>query len=153
MRRNVFGVVVVGLVVAGLLAALVGPFASASPDGLAKVAADKSLDTAVEDHALADGPLADYGFGGVDDERLGTGLAGLIGVGVTFAVGFVVFATIKRVRTTSDPVSGPRREPSSASEGRSATLTIASEPSISLSSGARPNCDRLGVQDASTTVP
>lgn len=113
MRRNIFGLVVGGLVVAVALATFVSPFASSSPDGLEKVAADKALDTEVEGHAFADGPLADYGVEGVDNERVGTGLAGLIGVAVTFAVGFGLFAMIKRVRVEPEL----RREPTSAAAG------------------------------------
>jgi cobalt/nickel transport system permease protein len=113
VRRNVFRLVIGGLVVAVALATFVSPFASSSPDGLEKVAADKSLDTDVEDHALADGPLADYGVAGVDNERVGNGLAGLIGVAVTFAVGFGLFAAVKRVRV--EPAPG--REHSSAATG------------------------------------
>ena len=67
----------------------------------------------VETHALAGGPLADYGVEGVDNARVSTGLAGLIGVAVTFAVGFGVFAVIKRVRVEPDP----RPEPTSAAAG------------------------------------
>lgn len=113
VRRSVFGLVIAGLVVAVALATFLSAFASSSPDGLEKVAADKSLDTEVEDHALADGPLAGYGVEGVDNERVGTGLAGLIGVAVTFAVGFGLFALIKRVRVEPDT----KREPSSAATG------------------------------------
>ncbi len=113
MRRSIVGLVVVGLVVAFALATFVSPFASSSPDGLEKVAVDNALDTDVEDHALADAPLADYGVEGVDNERVSTGLAGLIGVAVTFAVGFGLFAVIKRVRVEPDL----RREPSSAATG------------------------------------
>jgi cobalt/nickel transport system permease protein len=113
VRRSIVGLIVAGLVVAVVLATFVSPFASSSPDGLEKVAADKALDTGVEDHALADGPLADYGVEGVDDERVGTGLAGLIGVAVTFAVGVGVFAVIKRVRV--EPEAG--REPTSTAAG------------------------------------
>ena len=113
MRRSVIGLVIAGLVVAVALATIVSPFASSSPDGLEKVAADEALDTGAAAHALADGPLADYGVEGVDNARVSTGLAGLIGVAVTFAVGFGVFAVIKRVRVEPDP----RREPSSAAGG------------------------------------
>jgi cobalt/nickel transport system permease protein len=113
VRRNVFGLVIAGLVVAVALATFVSPFASSSPDGFEKVAADNALDTDVEDHALADGRFADYGVDGVDDERVGTGLAGLIGVAVTFAVGFGLFAVIKRARVEPDP----KPEPSSAASG------------------------------------
>ena len=113
VRKSVVGLIIAGLIVAVLLATFVSPFASSSPDGLEKVAADKALDTEVEDHGLADGPLADYGVEGVHNERVSTGLAGLIGVAVTFAVGFGVFAVIKRVRVEPDP----RRETSSAAAG------------------------------------
>ena len=113
MRRNIIGLVIAGLVVAVALATFASPFASSSPDGLEKVAADKALDTEVEDHALAGGPLAEYGVEGVDNARVSTGLAGLIGVGVTFAVGFGLFAVIKRVRVEPDPM----RESSSVAAG------------------------------------
>jgi cobalt/nickel transport system permease protein len=108
VRRNVLSLVTAGLVVAFLLATLASPFASSSPDGLEKVAADKALDTKVENHALAGGPLADYGVEGVGNQRVSTGLAGLIGVAVTFTVGFGVFAVIKRVRVEPEPGRGTR---------------------------------------------
>lgn len=113
MRRSIIGLVVVGLVVAVASATFVSPFASSSPDGLEKVATEKALDTEVEEHAFAGGPLADYGVDGVDNARVATGLAGLIGVAVTFVVGFGVFAMIKRVRVEPDS----RREPTSAAAG------------------------------------
>jgi cobalt/nickel transport system permease protein len=122
MRRSVHGLVIAGLVVAIALVTLVSPFASTSPDGLERVASDKSLGAEVDDHALADGPLADYAVGDLDNERVGTGLAGLIGVGVTFGIGLIVFATVKRLRTRSEPtptgsVPQPWRESDSAAAG------------------------------------
>ena len=122
MRRNVYGLVIAGLLVAIALVTLVSPFASESPDGLERVVSDKSLGTEVDGHTLADGPLADYGIEGLDNQRVGTGLAGLIGVGVTFGVGLIVFATIKHVRRGSDltrsgSVPEPLREPDSAAAG------------------------------------
>jgi hypothetical protein len=75
-----------GVVVALVLAFGVSRWASSQPDGLERVAGDHSLDTEAADHALADGPLADYGTRGIEDEGLGTGVAGIIGVAVTFAV-------------------------------------------------------------------
>jgi cobalt/nickel transport system permease protein len=85
-----------GLVVALVLAAVVSFYASASPDGLEKVAADQGIDAKEERHALADSPFADYGTKGVDDERLSGGLAGVAGVGITFLLGGAVFLVVRR---------------------------------------------------------
>lgn len=82
--------------VAVVLAAVVSFYASSSPDGLERVAADEGfLDTA-RDHDLGDGPLADYGVEGVDDERLSGGLAGVVGVVVTLALGAALFRLLRR---------------------------------------------------------
>lgn len=78
--------VLVGLLVALVLAAGVSYYASSDPDGLNKVAADKGFDDSERDHALGDSPLAGYETSGVDDGRLSGGLAGVVGVGVTFLV-------------------------------------------------------------------
>ncbi|MFG2329432.1 energy-coupling factor ABC transporter permease [Streptomyces sp. NPDC048604] len=87
-----------GLVTALLLAGFVSFYASASPDGLEKVAADQGFDKNVEEHAAADSPLADYAVAGVDAVRLSGGLAGTIGVGVTLAAGTGVFWAVRRRR-------------------------------------------------------
>jgi cobalt/nickel transport system permease protein len=100
--------VLVGVAVALVLAFLVSPHASSSPDGLEKVAADKGIDVGVKDHAMADSPLADYAVKGVDNTSLSTGLAGIVGVAVTFAVGFGLFTVLKKSRrdaTGSQPPS------------------------------------------------
>ncbi|MGP3636099.1 energy-coupling factor ABC transporter permease [Streptomyces sp. 24-1644] len=88
----------VGLVTAFVLAGFVSFYASASPDGLEKVAADKGIDAKAEEHAAADSPLADYGVRDVTDTRLSGGLAGVIGVGATVAVGSGVFWVVRRRR-------------------------------------------------------
>ncbi len=93
-RRN--GFLLVGLLVALLLAGVVSGFASSDPDGLERVAEDKGFAETAQDHHLAGSPVADYGVRGVEDERLGTGLAGVAGVGLTFAVGLALFALVRR---------------------------------------------------------
>ncbi|MET9598755.1 energy-coupling factor ABC transporter permease [Streptomyces sp. NPDC006459] len=87
---------VTGLVTALVLAGFVSFYASANPDGLEKVAADKGIDEKVEEHAAADSPLADYSVKDVDDARLSGGLAGVIGVGVTVVAGTGIFWTVRR---------------------------------------------------------
>jgi cobalt/nickel transport system permease protein len=88
-----------GLAVALILAFFVSPYASSRPDGLEKVSIDKGFDDTAMDHALAEAPLADYGVESVDDARLSTGLAGIIGVAICFAVGAAVFLGIRTARS------------------------------------------------------
>ncbi|MGW0575380.1 energy-coupling factor ABC transporter permease [Streptomyces sp. NPDC002920] len=90
---------VTGLVTSLVLAGFVSFYASANPDGLEKVAADKGIDTKTEEHANAGSPLADYGVKDVENARLSGGLAGVIGVGVTVVAGSAVFWAVRRRRT------------------------------------------------------
>ncbi|MFH8728668.1 energy-coupling factor ABC transporter permease [Streptomyces termitum] len=88
-----------GLLTALVLAGVVSFYASASPDGLEKVAADQGIDAKVEEHAAAaDSPLADYGVRGIGSARLSGGLAGVIGVTATLAVGTGAFWITRRRR-------------------------------------------------------
>jgi hypothetical protein len=97
-RLTVVGFVVAGLAAALLLAFFVGPLASSSPDGLERVATDKSFIDTAEGSAVAGSPLADYAVSGVDDEGISTALAGTIGVAVTFVLGCGLFLVIRMVR-------------------------------------------------------
>lgn len=85
-----------GFLLALVLAGGVSHYASASPDGLTKVAADQGFDRTAQDHPLADSPVANYEVRGVDDGRLAGGLAGVLGVVATFAIGGLVFAVVRR---------------------------------------------------------
>ncbi|MDD9382610.1 energy-coupling factor ABC transporter permease [Streptomyces sp. ZAF1911] len=96
--RSTKPVWITGLVAALALAGIVSFYASSSPDGLEKVAADKGIDQKVTEHAAADSPLADYSVKDVSDARLSGGLAGVIGVGATVVVGTGVFWTVRRRR-------------------------------------------------------
>ncbi|MFB7784572.1 energy-coupling factor ABC transporter permease [Streptomyces vinaceus] len=96
--RSTKPVWITGLVTALVLAGFVSFYASTSPDGLEKVAADKGIDQKVKEHASADSPLADYSVKDVGDARLSGGLAGVIGVGATVAVGTGIFWAVRRRR-------------------------------------------------------
>ncbi|MCK9899870.1 PDGLE domain-containing protein [Frankia sp. Cpl3] len=98
-RNTVF--VVAGLFVAFVLAGFVSGYSSSHPDGLEKVAEDKGFIQQAEDHSFADWPLADYAVSGIGDERLAGGVAGVIGVSITFLVGVVFVGGIMRLRTRS----------------------------------------------------
>lgn len=106
-RRTLALFVVGGLIVSLGLAFFVSPLASGSPDGLEKVSVDQGFAGTAEDHALGDSPLADYGVKGVQDERLSTGLAGVIGVAITFGVGMLLFGTLRVVRSRREPSPAP----------------------------------------------
>ncbi|QKW07108.1 PDGLE domain-containing protein [Streptomyces sp. NA04227] len=87
-----------GLAASLLLAGVVSFYASAHPDGLEKVAADKGFDKKAEEHDIADSPLAEYGISGIDNTRLSGGLAGVIGVGGTVLVGSGIFWAVRKRR-------------------------------------------------------
>jgi cobalt/nickel transport protein len=65
---------------------------------------------ATREHELADSPLAGYGFRGIGNEPLATGLAGVVGVLVTFAAGGGLFWLVRRSRPAAD-AAGPRPGP------------------------------------------
>ena len=96
--------VAVGIaVVALLLAGVVSYYASAHPDGLEYVAGKTGFLDSASDHGAADGPLADYGTKGVDNERLSGGLAGVIGtVVVLLFAGGLAMVVRRRSSTSSD---------------------------------------------------
>ncbi|MFI0729167.1 energy-coupling factor ABC transporter permease [Streptomyces sp. NPDC021225] len=108
-RRSARRVWAVGVAAALLCAGVVSFYASANPDGLEKVAADNGIDKKTEDHAAQDSPLADYGVKDVTDARLSGGLAGVIGVGATLAVGSGLFVVVRR--RTRKAAAGPAAVP------------------------------------------
>ena len=91
--------VALALALAVGLAAAASPFASASPDGLERVAAEKRF---LDEGRLAaiqeDSPIPDYAFPGVENERVATGLAGFAGTLAVFAIGSGVALVVRRGR-------------------------------------------------------
>ncbi|MGP3989510.1 energy-coupling factor ABC transporter permease [Streptomyces sp. 3N207] len=100
-RRSMRPLWISGLAVTLLCAGGLSFYASSSPDGLEKVAADNGIDKKEQKHAAEDSPLADYGVKDIADTRLSGGLAGVIGVGATLAVGSGVFLVVRRRRDRS----------------------------------------------------
>jgi hypothetical protein len=93
---------VLALALAIGLATAVSPFASASPDGLEKVAADKGFVDRGELAPVQEGsPIRDYAVPGVDDPRLATGLAGFTGTIFVFGLGYVVALIARRERAVA----------------------------------------------------
>jgi PDGLE domain len=96
-RLSVRAFVVLGILVAVALAVAVSPFASSSPDGLERVAADKAFFEQGRLHAVQeDAPIPDYAFPGVTSERAATALAGLAGVLGVFALAGGLAVAVRR---------------------------------------------------------
>lgn len=92
--RVVAGLLVVGMVLSIVLAGGASFYASSAPDGLERVAEDTGIDATAQESAVGDSPFADYQAGG-GEGRFSVGLAGLVGVGVTAAVAFGMFAWLR----------------------------------------------------------
>jgi len=108
---------VAGLVVALLLAGGISHYASSSPDGLQHVATETGFSDTATEHVVADGPLADYRFAGVTDDRLSGGLAGVVGTGVVLvlASGLTWALHRPRPRTAGAPRdAGTSQDPGTA---------------------------------------
>ena len=86
---------ILAVAVAVGLASAVSPFASSSPDGLERVAADQAfLDRGEPQEASV---LADYAIPGIGDERVATGLAGFTGTLLVFAGAYGLASVRRRV--------------------------------------------------------
>src|SRR5262249_61743978 len=82
---NLFTILALALAIG--LATAVSPFASASPDGLERVAGDKGF---VHHERGHDGPIRDYAFPGIGDARVATGLAGFAGTLLVFGLAYAI---------------------------------------------------------------
>ncbi len=107
---RVRGLWTAGLLLALLIAGVGSWYASSSPDGLEWSATQSGFADTAEDSAVADGPLADYGVAGVDDERLSGGLAGVIGVVTTLVLAGGLTLLVRRRSTgeTADATPAAR---------------------------------------------
>lgn len=110
-RKNVALFIVGGLVVTLGLAFFVSPLANSSPDGLERVAQDQGFSDTATEHALADAPLADYSTDGIDDEAVSTGVAGIVGVAITFGIGMLLFAGLRTYRSRRGGPQAPDGHP------------------------------------------
>lgn len=83
-RRWIWLALGAALLVGGFLSG----FASDSPDGLERVAEDQGFAEQAARRPLVSSPLANYLFPGIRSGRLATGLAGLAGTLLLFALGY-----------------------------------------------------------------
>ncbi|HEX6301709.1 MAG TPA: PDGLE domain-containing protein, partial [Acidimicrobiia bacterium] len=96
--------VIGGALVAVVLASAVSQFAVDDPDGLERVAQDTGIVSSASDHALADALFADYATGGIANESLSLGVAGVVGTLVTLSVvaGILLAMRDRRGRDPTD---------------------------------------------------
>ena len=94
MSRRRF--LVVGLLVALLVAGVGSYYASSHPDGLEYVAGKTGFLDSADEPVDTGSPFADYGTEGVDDARLSGGIAGVAGVLLTLAIGGGLFHVLRR---------------------------------------------------------
>lgn len=101
MRSRAF--LLAGLVVALLVAGVGSYYASAHPDGLEHVAGVTGFLDRAEDSPAADGPFAGYSTTGVDDARVGGGVAGVAGSVVVLVLAFGLFRVLRRRTPFDEP--------------------------------------------------
>ena len=89
-----------GLVVALVIAGVLSHYASASPDGLNRVASDLGFSSAERASDVEHGPLAGYEVAGIGEARVSGGLAGVLGCLVVLALSSLLFRV--RLRRPSD---------------------------------------------------
>jgi len=94
LRR--WGWAIAGLVIAVLVVVFLAPAASSDPDGLDRVAEDKGFVENAKDPPYQ--WLTDYSIPGVDNETVSVVLAGLIGVGLVFAVTVGLGAAVRAAK-------------------------------------------------------
>jgi cobalt/nickel transport protein len=112
--RRTTGFLLAGLFVALLLAGVASNFASGAPDGLdatstrgctlnaaGEITGGTCMAQGAEDHEVAGSPFADYSVAGFDNPYLSTGLSGVLGVLVTFAVAGGIFWIVRGRRDTA----------------------------------------------------
>jgi cobalt/nickel transport system permease protein/cobalt/nickel transport protein len=101
MRTRTF--LLAGLVVALLIAGVGSYYASGHSDGLERVAELLGFADRAQGSPTADGPFAGYSTTGVDDARLGGGLAGLAGSLVVLGLAFGLFRVLGRRDPADEP--------------------------------------------------
>ena len=106
-HKAVAWLMLAGLALSLVMAGFISYYASSSPDGLESVAESEGFIDSAQDSAAVDSPLSDYGLMNVTDERLSVGLAGVIGVAITFIVALGLFYLLtvgKRRKPASDSI-------------------------------------------------
>lgn len=87
--------IVAGIVVAFVLAGVASYYASGYPDGLTAAAQQLGFIETEQTHARGGSTFAGYATEGVENDRLSGGIAGIVGVAITFVVGGLLFFALR----------------------------------------------------------
>jgi cobalt/nickel transport protein len=120
-NKGLYAFAAVALAVALILGIFVSPFASSSPDGLDKTAESKGFAEKAKtvDASKSNSPLADYAVRGVKNEKVSTGLSGLIGVIITLLVALAVGIAVYGLGR----IWGSKKEPDKGTTGTAPSET------------------------------
>jgi cobalt/nickel transport protein len=106
MKRRLDAFIWIGLGVSLLLALLLSPFASSSPDGLEKVAETKGFSEKGEGSKVWKyAPFSEYAIPWVKNERVSIALSGLVG---TLAIFFIATGIGKLMKRSTPSKPGGR---------------------------------------------
>ena len=117
-RGRVWAWALAGLALALALAVFVSPFASSSPDGLEKVAANQGFEQAASQPAWDFSPIPDYSFPGIHSTAVATAVAGAVGTIALFVIVLLIGRAVGRGgpavpvlrRASPSPVSAGGRD-------------------------------------------
>ncbi len=84
------------LLIALLVAAVLSPLASSSPDGLERVATDLGFIDKGEGKNIIDALIPDYLFPGIENEAVATAAAGVLGTLITFGAAYGLARLVKK---------------------------------------------------------
>ena len=90
--------IIIGLIIALIIAFFLSPLASSLPDGLEKVAHDHGFIVKSEQDTILKSPIPNYAFPGIKNEKMATAISGLLGTVVIFVIGCGLALLLKQRR-------------------------------------------------------
>ena len=88
--------IVIGLIIAVIVAFFLSPLASSWPDGLERVAHDYGFIAKGELGSVLKSPIPDYVFPGLKNEKLGVSISGFLGTVIIFVAGLSLAFFLKK---------------------------------------------------------
>jgi cobalt/nickel transport protein len=88
--------IIIGLIIAVIVAFFLSPLASTLPDGLEKVAHDYGFIATGENGLMLKSPIPDYAFPRIKNEKLAVSISGFLGAVIIFGIGCTLGFLLKR---------------------------------------------------------